>query len=199
MHVSDAQLQITERLQKPPIFAVSFFTLAIFLLSTALGSGWLAVVLISPSDQNRIVFIGSFLVSTLLLALGSVQLVRASAFVRMERQQPFRYCLGTAVIIGSLFLSVQTFGLTSLLQQQSTNIATDVKHAAFAFIFLHAVHVIVALLFVAWVYLQSLADRYDHEYSWGVTVCGWFWHGLGVVWIAIMGVFTIAGAAAMSF
>jgi len=57
---------------------------------------------------------------------------------------------------------------------------------------------VVALLFLVFIYLRALADRYDHEYSWGVTFCGWFWHGLGIIWITIVAVFMVAGTAALA-
>jgi heme/copper-type cytochrome/quinol oxidase subunit 3 len=60
---------------------------------------------------------------------------------------------------------------------------------------MHGVHFIVALLFVAFVFLQGLANRYDHEYSWGVTFCAWFWHALGIIWLVIVAGFVIAAFA----
>ncbi len=56
---------------------------------------------------------------------------------------------------------------------------------------MHALHVVVALLILTWVTLRGLNDRYDHEYSFGVLGCSWFWHGLGVMWIFILGAFII--------
>jgi heme/copper-type cytochrome/quinol oxidase subunit 3 len=50
----------------------------------------------------------------------------------------------------------------------------------------------IAIMFLTLVYLKSLIDRYDHEYYWGVMVCSYFWHALGLVWLAIIGVFLIA-------
>ena len=57
---------------------------------------------------------------------------------------------------------------------------------------LHAMHVIVATLFLSLVTVRTFAERYDHEYYWGVSVVAWFWHGLGIVWLAILAVFAIA-------
>jgi heme/copper-type cytochrome/quinol oxidase subunit 3 len=57
---------------------------------------------------------------------------------------------------------------------------------------LHGMHFVVALLFLCHITVQAMADRYDHEYYWGVTVCAWFWHALGVAWVAILFVMLIA-------
>jgi heme/copper-type cytochrome/quinol oxidase subunit 3 len=45
-----------------------------------------------------------------------------------------------------------------------------------------------------WVTLSAFADRYDHEYCWGVSFAAWCWHVLGVVWLAILFVFAMAFA-----
>jgi heme/copper-type cytochrome/quinol oxidase subunit 3 len=199
MHVQERQYEFGRHLQKPGAFAVVFFLVAVVVLSVALGTAWLAGSLTPPAViSNRIAVIASFIVSTGLLGSGSWQLVRASGFVRLERRQEFRRCLVLALAAGSTFVSVQAYGLQSLITQHSVDIATGIKHAAFAFILLHAIHVVVALLFVVFVYLRALTDHYDHEYSWGVSFCGWFWHGLGIVWIAILAVFTVAGTAALA-
>ncbi len=58
---------------------------------------------------------------------------------------------------------------------------------------LHGVHFVIALLFVAWITVNAFADRYDHEYFGSVTFCAWFWHALGIVWMAILTLFA-AGA-----
>lgn len=198
MDSREAEFEIRQQLQRQPAQAIAFFVLSAGLLTLALTVAWLLTLVATPQRyQYPLTFIVAFACSSALLAAGSVQLVRASAFVRMERQQEFRRCLGWALGLGTIFVSVQAYALESLIQQSSADIATGLKQAAFAFIFLHAVHVVVALLFVVFVFLRALADRYDHEYSWGVTFCGWFWHGLGVVWVAIMGLFIVAGSVVM--
>ena len=57
------------------------------------------------------------------------------------------------------------------------------------FAVLHVLHFTVAMMFLVYVMLRSFQDRYDHEYYFGVTVCTWFWHVLGIVWVAILLVF----------
>ena len=64
--------------------------------------------------------------------------------------------------------------------------------AVFVAVALHALHGIAALLWLVYVTLRGFAGDYDHEYRFGLTACGWCWHALGVVWIAIL--FTFATA-----
>lgn len=199
MHAVETRHEIARQLQKPAVFAVTFFVTATVLLLLAAFLAWVATATTTTvGSWNRTGFIVSFLLSTVLLAAGSVQLVRASMFVRFEKQFEFRRCLLSALFVGMAFISVQSYGLTLLFQASVMDIGAEVRHAAFVFIFLHAVHVTVAVLIVLYVLLRAIADRYDHEYSWGVTFCGWFWHGLGVVWLGILVLFTVAGSASLA-
>ena len=135
--------------------------------------------------------------STALLAGGSLLLHRASRLVRFERQLEFRRSLAWALALGTAFVAAQTYGLWCLIAQHEAAKSVGLKDGAFAFVLLHGVHFVVALLFVAFIYLRALADKYDHEYSWGVTFCAWFWHALGIAWLAIMVAFLIAGVSAL--
>lgn len=136
----------------------------------------------------------AFLVSSLLLFGASVSLGRAVGAVRIERQRPFRRSLVTALALGALFVGVQSYGLSCLLENEQTRTAAATGEHAFAFVLtsLHGLHVTVALLFLSFVTVRALGDRYDHEYYWGVTCCAWFWHVLGIVWVGALAVFAIA-------
>ena len=135
----------------------------------------------------------AFGLSTLLLLFGSGCMFRAVESVRRERQRPFRRWLLLALAAGTLFVSVQTYALTCLIRQQPPD-EVSTGAAAFVAVFaaLHGMHFVVAMLFLCYVTVQALADRYDHEYFWGVTICSWFWHALGIAWLAILVVMMIA-------
>ena len=175
-------------------YALQFFLLATTLLATSIG---LSLVLISrfpaesPAQQNQ--FSWAFAVSTGLLLSGSVCLDRAVRAVRRERQRPFRKWLRLGLVAGVLFVAVQTYALTILIRAQP---AAEAETGAVAFVAvfaaLHGMHFVIALLFLSHITVQALADRYDHEYYWGVTICAWFWHALAVVWLAILFVMLIA-------
>jgi heme/copper-type cytochrome/quinol oxidase subunit 3 len=48
------------------------------------------------------------------------------------------------------------------------------------------------VLFLAFVATRAQADRYDHEYYWGASICAYFWHALGIAWLFILAIFAIA-------
>ena len=182
-------------LRSPSNLALCFFALAGLLLSFA---GFVAWVLIRRAEpefvDQRLVFPAVFIVSTALLGVGSWLLHGAGRFVRIERQREFRSRMLWAILAGTTFVILQTYGLWGLFGQREVAADHGLSDGAFAFVLMHGVHFVVALLFVVFVYLRALADRYDHEYSWGVTFSAWFWHALGVVWLVIVAAFLLAGS-----
>lgn len=174
--------------------ALHFFAIAVVSLTTALGLGWLGTRWWPPSTFPQSVFPPVFAFSTVMLGLGSVALSQAVQAVRRERQRRFRGWLQGALALGTLFVAAQLCGLNWLIRRQSPEeAATGVEPFVAVCASLHAVHFFVALLFLAFVLARAEAGRYDHEYYWGVTVCAWFWHVLGIAWLAILGVMAIAG------
>ena len=174
-------------------FAVrfAFLSAVLLVLAGSLAAGLLRLFPI-PAGRPGTHFPEAFLVSTVLLLLGSLSLSRARAFVRYERQVPFRRHLIFSLAAGTLFVATQSYALTSLIRQQRPA-EVEVSEGAFVTVIaaLHAMHFVVALLCLAYITVNAFADRYDHEYYWGVTVCAWFWHFLGIVWLMVLAVIGI--------
>ena len=176
------------------VYALQFFLLAGTLLVIA-GVTSLALIKLVPGDftpiPNR--FSLAFGLSTCLLLAGSGCLHQAVESVRRERQRPFRRWLKLALTLGTLFVIAQTYALTCLIRRQPADEAST-GAAAFVAVFaaMHGMHFVIAMLFLSYITVQALADRYDHEYFWGVTICAWFWHALGIAWLAILFVMLIA-------
>jgi heme/copper-type cytochrome/quinol oxidase subunit 3 len=174
--------------------AVRFFVVSALLLSMGgalayvMIRWWWAGVSVSEAGLPTV-----FWVSTAMLFGGSAALNRSLTAVRRERQGLFRRYLLAALLSGATFLGVQSSGLWCLLDNQSAvQVATGVNAFVTVLVALHALHFTLALLFVVFVTVNGFADRYDHEYYFGVSVCTAFWHILCVVWLAILGVFAIA-------
>jgi len=183
----------------PPPEAPSRLALRFIFVSVAVytGAGTLAFVLVrwlpAAVAPGRVVFPPVFWFTSLLLVLNSSLLQKAVHCVRQERQPPFRRSLMGALAAGTLFVGFQSYGLKCLMRNQVADEASTGANAFIAIMAtLHVMHLSLALLFLIWVTLNALADRYDHEYFWGVRVCTWFWHGLGIVWLCILMVFVIA-------
>ncbi|MEY2727347.1 MAG: hypothetical protein RLZZ458_3214 [Planctomycetota bacterium] len=145
-----------------------------------------------PADRLRLPW--AFVISTLLLAAGSWQLEMARLAVKREKQPEFRRALLHALISAMAFVAVQGFGLWAMDKGGRSEQDTQLGVHGFVIMFtaLHAMHFLVAQSILLWVTISAFADRYDHEYSWGVTFAAGFWHILGVVWMCILFVFTTA-------
>jgi heme/copper-type cytochrome/quinol oxidase subunit 3 len=176
--------------------ARQFFGLSIGLVIAAAVVSLIGVAASDKSPESRCLMPVAFWISTALLLSGSFTLQRAARHVRFQRLEPFRRWLVASLVIGTLFVGVQCSGLWQLIQNQTLTGRTHPESpetGANAFVVmvagLHGVHFLVALLFVAWITVNAFANRYDHEYSWSVSFCAWFWHTLGIVWLAILSLF----------
>ena len=88
----------------------------------------------------------------------------------------------------------QSYGMSALVKSISPQLEmqTSIHGMVIMFAAIHAMHFIVAQSILLWVTLSAFADRYDHEYYWGVTFACWCWHVLGIVWRGILCIFAIA-------
>ena len=177
-----------------------FFALSLGLLAAAALIATLSIGWSGRASLDRSLMPPAFWISTVFLLSGSVTLQRAAWLVRFQRLEEFRRWLVGSLIAGTLFVGVQSCGLWRLIQNQTPagqSMPDSAETGANAFVVmvagLHGVHFVVALLFVAWITTNAFANRYDHEYSWSVTFCAWFWHTLGIVWLVILTLFA-AGA-----
>ena len=80
--------------------------------------------------------------------------------------------------------------LTALPGVNPDSTATEASKGSLAFLFvvatLHALHVLTGFFWLLLTTLRAYAGRYDHEYHFGLTACGWYWHGLFIIWIVIL-------------
>jgi heme/copper-type cytochrome/quinol oxidase subunit 3 len=176
--------------------ARQFFALSLTLLGVASLIAVAGVALSHRGTSAQRLMPTAFWISTAFLLSGSFALQRAARHVRFQRLEPFRRWLIASLIIGTLFVGAQCSGLWRLIQNQTLAgraFPESPETGANAFVVmvagLHGVHFLVALLFVAWITVNAFANRYDHEYSWSVSFCAWFWHTLGIVWLAILSLF----------
>lgn len=187
------QVSAARRVGAGPL-ALRFILTCLATFGTAFLLAGILYQLFPPAQPPvEIAFPPAFWVTSVLLAVGSVAMQVAVSEVRRERQVSFRRALRAAAVAGGLFVALQAYGIAGLVRNQRPEHAQlGVNAFATAFTAIHAMHFTLALMLLLWVTLQAHADRYDHEYYWGVSFCSWFWHALGVVWIAILAVFAFA-------
>ena len=177
--------------------AVWFALLGAVVLTLAMALAWLLIQVIGRSPNGSpwtMIFHPAFAVSSLLLAGGSFSLAASLSAVRQERQRAFRVWLGRALLCGLLFTAVQSYALWAIspVERSAKAASFGVRPFVMLLCILHALHFIIAVLGLCYVTVRALADKYDHEYHWGVTLCANFWHFLGVVWLGVLAVIAIA-------
>ncbi len=175
-------------------FALRFFFVSLALVVVASGITQALIHWVGPRQAGAsLVVPPTFWITTVLLITGGASLQIGLNKVRLEKQRPFRQALLAALASGTAFVGIQSYGLWCLMQQQNPSEAA-IAAGAFVLVFaaLHALHFSVAMLFLVFVTVNGFAERYDHEYYWGVTVCTYFWHALSVVWFCILCVIAIA-------
>lgn len=144
-------------------------------------------------EYVRLELPASFALSTLALLVVSAFLQMAVVCIRREQQSGLRAGVLGAWIAAAVFLLSQYFGMGHLLEQHFA--ASDGSTKAFGMCFtlalLHALHVIGGMVFLGWIATKGFTNRYDHERHYAVEHCAAYWHFLGVVWLAMIGVFAI--------
>ncbi len=140
------------------------------------------------------VFHPAFAVSSALLVWGSYCLNRSIVCVKQELQSKFRVWLVRGLLAGGLFTAVQCYALWAIspFERGANASALGVRPFILLLCTLHALHFLMAIMSLSYVIVQAYADKYDHEYHWGVSVCACFWHFLGVVWVGVLAVIAIA-------
>lgn len=170
-------------------------TIGILLAAFSLAGGLMLLFGRQPrTSALTMVFHPAFAFSSLFLVRGSYCLSQALWFVRQERQSEFRRSLVRGLVTGGLFTAVQSYALWAISPFERGASATSLGVRPFILLLctLHTLHFLVAIMSLTYVTVQAYADKYDHEYHWGVTVCASFWHFLGIVWIGVLAVIAIA-------
>lgn len=137
----------------------------------------------------------SFWLSTITLVFVSGFLQRAVWCVRREYQVAFRRWLILAWFAAIAFLVIQYSGLNSLVATHFSQPDGSAKAygLCFTMAFLHALHVLGGLIFLAWVIWQGYQNRYDHERNYAVEHCAAYWHFLDCVWVLMLATFLFTG------
>jgi len=174
--------------------AKRFFWASILVASLAAGSAWTLLTLFPANAKLDSTGIPSaFWASSIFLFFTSVVLQYGHHAVTQEQQRLFRKAMLVAVCCAVAFLVTQSLAIHRLIVRQNAElVSVDANGFVLTFVALHAMHVMVAVLVLVYVTVEGFADRYDHEYHWGVTACTGFWHGLGMAWCFILAAIVIS-------
>lgn len=179
------------------VLALRFAGLGSCVLTLAVGLAWGLIRTFGRKTDGSpwtMIFHPAFAISSVLLLGGSLSLTASLREVRQEHQGAFRRWLLVALACGLLFTAIQSYALWAIspIERSADATSRGVRPFVMLLCLLHALHFVMAILSLCYITVRAYADKYDHEYHWGVTLCASLWHFLGVVWIGVLTVIAIA-------
>lgn len=149
-------------------FAMLFATLMMgFAIYRFTNSTWPPQGMIKPS-----LLIPSL--STLSIFLSSI------AFIWFEKNPKEKRGLYFTLILGLLFMRLQFFFWSTLKSQGIFSSSGIFGSIIYAFTWIHAAHIVAALLLLIWLIVQLHLSKNSLEIA--INNVGKFWHFLGLVW-----------------
>ncbi|MEO8630348.1 MAG: cytochrome c oxidase subunit 3 [Betaproteobacteria bacterium] len=120
--------------------------------------------------------------NTALLLISSVAVIFAERALEKSRRKTFLARQAFAVVLGTVFVAVQ-------LSEWRTKPFSVSQHAFGSLYYVitgfHMAHVTVGLFFLVAVWFWTRRGTYDARQHLGVTVSGYYWHFVDVVWLAV--------------
>lgn len=121
--------------------------------------------------------------NTLAIAASSAAVVRAVRSRELGRGRSASRFLAAAAALGATFLALQTLVWTTLWRQGLVPSGGPYPSVFYAFTAFHALHVLVGLAALAALALRARSRTGATRTS--VRLWGWYWHFVGVLWVAL--------------
>ena len=121
--------------------------------------------------------------NTLAIATSSAAVARAVRAAELARARTAAGSLAAAALLGATFLALQGVVWVDLWRRGLVPSGGPYPSVFYAFTAFHALHVAVGLLALAWLAVRARAVAPAART--GVRLWGWYWHFVGVVWVAL--------------
>ena len=124
--------------------------------------------------------------NTLVLLCSSLTMVLALEGVEHhDRKRFFTFILATAAL-GALFLSVQVYEYSKLINNEGMGLGVNMFGASFFTLTgFHGAHVSVGVLLLLITALRGWRQGFTKEFPLGVEMIGLYWHFVDLVWVVI--------------
>jgi len=124
-------------------------------------------------------------VNTFFLLLSCYTMHRAIVVGKAGNQQKLIILLGSTAWLGTLFLCIQGYEWIQLIHDGLT-ITTGIYGATFYLLIgTHALHVLVAVIWLLIVTWLAMKGRFPATRFVGVEVCGMYWYFVGGLWVVL--------------
>lgn len=136
----------------------------------------------------------SFVPSTILLVGVSGALEWSLRAARSNRSNVLRVASIAALIMGILFMAIQSEGMYRLVTaaSEARSLRNSLYALTFVLAFLHALHVVGGVVGLVITAINANRDKYDRERNFALRFCTLYWHFLDVVWVLLLASFIIA-------
>jgi len=136
------------------------------------------------------------LANSVLLVASSFTFHFAEVSLRKENHKRFVGLIGVTLVLGLIFLGGQVYEYNLFITHEGFTLTTGIFASAFfALTGLHGLHVTMGALFIAIVFVRGLAGQYSAERHASVTTVSMYWHFVDIVWLFLVAVIYLGGAA----
>ena len=132
-----------------------------------------------------------FTFSTIIILLSSISL--QSAIVAVKRNSGlYKSLLFTTLFLGFAFIFCQFLGYSALIQEGKFFASKDNVSGSFVYAItgLHLAHLAGGILFLLYVCVRAIMDKYSSADFFAIKQCATYWHFLGILWIFLFGFLT---------
>ena len=121
--------------------------------------------------------------NTMVLIVSSFTLARGLSEVKRGRRKALTGWVAATFVLGGVFLAIQVSVWQSVADSGlhvSSGLYGSIFYALTTF---HALHVVVGLLLLLWLFIQSIRGKYSEHNNVSIRLCAMFWHFVDVVWL----------------
>lgn len=127
--------------------------------------------------------IGLPALNTVLLIASSLTLARGLSELRAGRRKALTGWVVATFVLGAVFLAIQLVVWRSV-GEAGLHVSSGMYGSVFyALTTFHALHVVVGLFLLVWMFVQSVRGKYSEHNNVNVRLCAMFWHFVDVVWL----------------
>lgn len=126
------------------------------------------------------------LISTVCLVSSSGVIHLAEKALRDSRVLAFGLLLAATIALGVVFLALTGVEWYGLINQQHLTISRNLFGSTYyTLVGFHAAHVTVGVLVMSIVLALTVRRDITEQHRTGMTLIGWYWHFVDVVWIVV--------------
>lgn len=143
---------------------------------------------------GEVLTLGLVLVNTAFLLVSSLTTHRAERALRGGNHQTFHQLWAITILLGVLFLVGTAFEWRGLIRDHGLTIGVNMFGTTYyTLVGFHAFHVTIGVIALTSVLLVSLAGKLREGVPLPVTLVGWYWHFVDVVWVVVFLVVYVFG------